>query len=85
MATPLDPADDPDRFDPDRPGGGAEGAGAGQGGPPRYGGSGTGQTLPGLLGDGAQEEAREPRTWLLGLAMVIGFLLLVSLLVQLGH
>jgi len=42
-----------------------------------------GQTLPELLGDGAYEDTRDNITWLIGLACVIGFLVLVSLLIQL--
>ena len=42
-----------------------------------------GKTLPELLGEGAQEDKRDNITWLIGLVSVIGFLVLVSLLVQL--
>ena len=43
---------------------------------------GRGQTLPELLGDGAQE-TRDNWQWLYGLAGVLGFLLLVSLAITL--
>ena len=71
MTGPLDPSDDPDRFR-------AEDEVPGSTGRP-----GRGKTLPDLIGDGAHEDARDNLTWLLGLAGVIGFLVLVSLLVQL--
>jgi hypothetical protein len=41
------------------------------------------KTLPELLGEGAQEDERDTLTWLLGLAGVVGFLVLVSVLLQL--
>ena len=97
MTVPLPPAGDPDRFDPDRvepdrveP--------AVEGGPidwvldPTHDPDrfvppvrGRDETLQELLGEGSQETARDNWTWLVGLGTVIGFLLLVSLLVQLGH
>lgn len=66
MTEPLDPAKDPDRYDPT-----AE--------------PGRGRTLPDLLGEGAQEDERDNLTWLLGLVGVLAFLVLVSLVVQLGN
>lgn len=75
-----DPGQDPDRFDPTR-----------DASPPavldpladpdRY----RSPTLPGLLGEGAQEGERDNLTWLLGLVAVFGFLAAVSLLVRLGN
>jgi len=41
-------------------------------------------TLPGLLGEGANEDERDNLTWLLGLVAVLAFLGAVSLLVRLG-
>ena len=76
----LDPAQDPDRFDPTRepePVGKLDPALD----PDRF---GAGSTLPELLGAGSQEEERDNLSWLVGLVTVIGFLLLVSLLLQLG-
>ena len=76
----LDPAQDPDRYD----------AGRDDAPPPaldptadpdRY----RSPTLPGLLGEGAQEDERNNLTWLLGLVAVFAFLLAVSLLVRLGN
>lgn len=43
----------------------------------------SGRTLPELLGDGAHEGERDNRAWLSGLLAVIGFLVVVSLLLQL--
>lgn len=51
--------------------------------PDRFVAPGEGQTLPELLGEGAQEGERDSMNWLIGLAGVLGFLLLFSLLVQL--
>lgn len=82
----LDPAKDPDRYDPSRD------ASVGPLDPakdadrfPSYGGEGQGQTLTGLLGEGAQEQKREGLAWLFGLLAVFGFLVLVSLLVKFAH
>jgi hypothetical protein len=76
----LDPAQDPDRYDAGR-----EPAPAGpldpEADPDRY----RSPTLPGLLGEGAQEDERNNLTWLLGLVGVFAFLLAVSLLVRLGN
>jgi hypothetical protein len=86
MTTPLDPSQDPDRFvagpeergpldlskDPDRFQPEEEV-------PTRR---GRGETLTELIGDGAYEDKRDNVTWLIGLAGVIGFLVLVSLLLQ---
>ncbi|MGZ6793269.1 MAG: hypothetical protein ACXVFV_09990 [Mycobacteriales bacterium] len=80
MTGPLDPAQDPDRFVPDAaPAGPLDPALD----PDRF--STAGRTLPELLGDGAHEDERDGMTWLFGLAGVLAFLLLVSLLVQLRH
>ncbi|MCW2598971.1 MAG: hypothetical protein JWM02_800 [Frankiales bacterium] len=68
MTEPLDMSQDPDRFRPE------------EDVPTR---SGRGKTLTDLIGDGAHEDARDNITWLIGLAGVIGFLVLISLLVQL--
>ena len=86
MTAPLDPAGDPDRYDP------ARDTSTGRLDPakdsdrfPSYGGAGQGQTLTGLLGEGAQEQEREGLAWLFGLLAVFGFLVLVSLLVKFAH
>ena len=42
-----------------------------------------GPTLPGLLGEGAQEQERESYAWAFGLVAVLAFLLLVTLAVHL--
>jgi hypothetical protein len=42
------------------------------------------QTLPELLGDGAHEDEREIVVWLLGLAAVFAFLVLVSVLITIA-
>jgi hypothetical protein len=84
MTQPLDPSKDPDRYapgpqdsgpldltkDPDRYQ------------PPEVTSRGRGETLTELIGDGAYEDKRDNLTWLVGLAGVIGFLVLVSLLLQ---
>ena len=97
MTVPLDPGGDPDRFDPDRlpPHPSEPSAEAGPldwvldpaHDPDRFEPPvrGRGETLQELLGEGAQEDRRDNWTWLVGLGSVIGFLLLVSLLVQLGN
>lgn len=75
----LDPAGDPDRYDPEQdttPAGPLDP----EGDPDRY----RSPTLPGLLGEGAQEDERNNLTWLIGLVSVFAFLLAVSLLVRLG-
>lgn len=75
----LDPGQDPDRFDAARdpaPSGSLDPTGD----PDRY----RSPTLPGLLGDGAQEGERDNLVWALGLLGVLGFLFLVSMLVRLG-
>ncbi len=66
MAEPREFSKDPDRFDPAK-----EQSSPGQG-----------QTLPELLGAGAQE-SRDNWQWLYGLAGVLGFLLLVSVVITL--
>lgn len=76
----LDPAADPDRYEPSRdegvvPTGPLDPAAD----PDRY----QSPTLPGLLGEGAYEEERSSLTWLLGLLAVFGFLGLVTLLAYL--
>ena len=67
-AEPLDMSKDPDRYDPAR-----SDVPAVKGGP----------TLPGLLGEGAQEQERESYAWAFGLVAVLAFLLLVTLAVHL--
>jgi hypothetical protein len=76
----LDPTQDPDRYDAsqDTPAPAELDPAAD---PDRY----RSPTLPGLLGEGAQEDERNNLTWLLGLVAVFGFLLAVSLLVRLGN
>ncbi|MCU1599359.1 MAG: hypothetical protein JWO22_68 [Frankiales bacterium] len=71
--SPLDPAQDPDRFDPSRP---DEPTGSLDPAldPDRY----QDQTLPELLGAGAQEDDRDWLQSLLGLAGVLIFLALVT-------
>lgn len=71
-SVPLDPALDPDRYRPDVPVDLTLGL-------PAY----AGQTLPDLLGEGAQEERRDTYTWLLGLIGILAFLGLVSLIAHL--
>lgn len=90
---PLDPAGDPDRFDPAAPAaptdtGSIDWVLDPSHDPDRFAPplrSGQGETLRELIGEGAQEEPRDTWTWLIGLGAVIGFLLLVSLLAQLGN
>ncbi len=71
-AGPLDMSKDPDRYDPAQDPDRLDAAAA-KGGP----------TLPGLLGEGAQEQERESYAWAFGLAAVLAFLLLVTLAVHL--
>jgi hypothetical protein len=82
----LDPALDPDRYDPSRD---AELAAGPPGGldpaldPDRYDPRrdlppGQGQTLTDLLGEGAHEEPRDNYQWALGLLGMVVFLALVS-------
>ncbi len=71
-AGPLDMSKDPDRYDPARDPDRLD-APAAKGGP----------TLPGLLGEGAQEQERESYAWAFGLLAVLVFLLLVTLAVHL--
>jgi hypothetical protein len=78
----LDPAQDPDRYDASKdvapsPGPPARLDPAQD--PDRF----RSPTLPGLLGEGAQEGERDGATWLLGLVSVFAFLILVSVLVSL--
>ena len=75
----LDPAADPDRFDPSR-----DATAPGPVGPldpaldpDRFDASGS-PTLPGLLGAGAHEDEREGLEWLYGLLGVFVFLGLVT-------
>ena len=86
----LDPDQDPDRYDPQRdevPAGPLDWALD----PDRYdpasddGARLQRPTLPGLLGEGANEDERDTMTWLLGLLGVLVFLGAVSLLVRLGN
>lgn len=76
----LDPAQDPDRYDASLDSAPPSGLDP-TADPDRF----RSPTLPGLLGDGAQEDERDKLTWLLGLVAVFGFLLAVSLLVRLGN
>ncbi|HUR14721.1 MAG TPA: hypothetical protein VM097_09560 [Mycobacteriales bacterium] len=90
----LEPGHDPDRFDPDRldpdrfdpdrekPPTAPDATPLDPAADPdRY----RSPTLPGLLGDGAQEDERNNVTWLIGLVSVFAFLAAVSLLVRLGN
>jgi hypothetical protein len=74
----LDPSQDPDRYDAAK-----DVAPAGpldrEQDPDRF----RRPTLPGLLGEGAQEDERDGLTWLVGLVSVFAFLVLVSVLVSL--
>ncbi len=77
MTVPLDPKDDPDRFDPTRdpvPAGPLDPLLD----PDRY--AGQGETLPELLGAGAYDDTTNPYMFLLGLVGVLVFLGLVALL-----
>jgi hypothetical protein len=76
----LDPRQDPDRYDESRDPAPLPELDP-EADPDRY----RSPTLPGLLGEGAQEGERDNLTWLLGLVAVFGFLLAVSLLVRLGN
>jgi len=71
-AGPLDMSKDPDRYDPAQDPDRLDAAAA-KGG----------RTLPGLLGEGAQEQERESYAWAFGLVAVLAFLLLVTLAVHL--
>ena len=71
-AGPLDMSKDPDRYDPAQDPDRLDAAAA-KGGP----------TLPGLLGEGGQEQERESYAWAFGLVAVLAFLLLVTLAVHL--
>jgi hypothetical protein len=76
----LDPAQDPDRYDPARDAGAQEAAPGPldpAADPDRY----RAPTLPGLLGEGAYEDERDTLTWLFGLLGVLAFLGLVAFLV----
>jgi hypothetical protein len=70
----LDPANDPDRFDAGRDITGDDGPLDPAQDPDRF----RSPTLPGLLGDGAQEDERDGLEWLLGLLGVVAFLGLVT-------
>ena len=74
----LDPAQDPDRFDPAKaePTGPLDPAAD----PDRF---RPGMTLPDLLGPRPEEDRLDPWTWLYGLVLVFGFLGLVTLVVYL--
>ena len=74
----LDPAGDPDRYDPEREV--VTGPLDPELDPDRY----RAPTLPGLLGKGAQEDERDNLTWLLGLIGIFLFLIAISLLVRLS-
>ncbi len=76
MTEPLDMSKDPDRFVPGPVSRPADPDGSGGAAVER-------STLPELLGEGSYEDERDNLTWLLGLVGVIGFLALVTLLVQL--
>jgi hypothetical protein len=71
---PLDPANDPDRFDAGRDNAGDAGPLDPAQDPDRF----RSPTLPGLLGDGAQEDERDGLEWLFGLLGVVAFLGLVT-------
>ena len=73
---PLDPASDPDRYDADQEPAPPTAASLDpELDPDRF----RSPTLPGLLGDGAQEDDRDGATWLFGLLGVFLFLGLVTL------
>lgn len=84
----LDPALDPDRYDPARAGAPDEAAAPvgpldptfdpDRYDPARDAPPGQGQTLPELLGEGAFEEKRDNYQWAIGLLGVLAFLALVS-------
>ncbi len=76
MTGPLDPAHDPDRYDPDAaPDPAAASLDPAQD-PDRF-----DRTLPQMLGPGAHEDARDTWEWLYGLLAVLAFLAVVSLLI----
>lgn len=77
----LDPAADPDRYDPARDDAPPAGPLDPELDPDRF----RSPTLPGLLGDGAQEDERDNLQWLLGLVGVFAFLIAISLLVRLSN
>lgn len=72
----LDPSQDPDRFQPEEAVAPLDPAAD----PDRY----ASPTLPGLLGDGAHEDDHEIVVWLLGLAAVFAFLVIVSVLITIA-
>ena len=74
---PLDMSKDPDRYDPIRD---ALGVPRKDNDPDRPRRPGSGQTLPGLLGEGAQEDERDNAQWALGLLAMVVFLLLMTFL-----
>ena len=74
----LDPARDPDRYDPLQ-----DAAPAGPLDPAQDPDRFRSPTLPELVGDGAYEDEREGSEWLLGLLGVFGFLALVTLAIYL--
>lgn len=76
----LDMSKDPDRFDPVRDALAPQPKLDPAQDPDRYRPPGAGQTLPGMLGDGAQEDTRDNMVWALGLLAMVCFLLLVALL-----
>ena len=73
----LDPAQDPDRFDPTRDEDAVTGPLDPALDPDRYQPAGS-LTLTGLLGEGAYEDEREGLEWLYGLLGVFAFLGLVT-------
>ena len=87
---PLDPSADPDRFDPDRLDASVEPSVEPALVPPprldpardpdRF--RAGDRTLTEMLGDGAQEEARDTYVWLLGLLSMLVFLGLVALVAR---
>jgi hypothetical protein len=88
VTSPLDMSKDPDRYDPAAqaaPADGPVGPLDPALDPDRYRPATDkgGPTLPGLLGEGSQEQERESYAWALGLLAVLAFLLLVSLAVHL--
>lgn len=85
MTGPLDMSKDPDRYQGDvGPTGPLDPAADPDRFDPAASGPTRGRTLPELLGPGAQEGERNNMTWLIGLLGVIGFLVVVSLLIQFG-
>ncbi len=83
MTGPLDPAHDPDRYDPEHVTADAVGPLDPGADPDRFRPAGGGRTLPEMLGEGSHEDPRDNWQWLIGLLSVLAFLAVVSLVVTL--